>query len=216
MEELNCTFCTEFSNNDTSEFRSYITKEELDSRIVLSSTNFIALAGLGAMRDGYLLMLPKAHILSFAYLEPSLAFEAQNFKEKAIQAVKHFSSDLIIFEHGDVEKENTNTGGCIDHAHFHFYPSHVNLLQILMDQFEHRRIYHITDLFTFKQQRQPYLYYEKNETSYAFLVNENLPSQYMRRILMTAEGKPDEWDWSVFVGKTNVINTVKKLNGHVG
>lgn len=211
MRETDCTFCDEIKNPYACEFRSYISSEELDSRVIASSDNFLALAGLGAIRAGYILMLPKPHFLSFAYLDPAMMKEAQKFKEEIRQIICKKYGEPIIFEHGDVDKQLEKPGNCIDHAHLHFYPSENDLFLQLSNKFKFSRVKKLMDLRLMQTLNQPYIYYEKGEKGFSFLINKNLPSQYMRRLFMEAEGRPDEWDWSVFVGKEYILRTVNEL-----
>ena len=207
-DELDCTFCVELENVEKSEFRSFFTQTELKSRVIHNTQNFICLAALGAIRPGYILLLPKKHLFSFAFLDPSLAQEAEQLKSKLSNKIRKLFSDFIIFEHGVINSEATG-GGCIDHAHLHFFPSNVDLFGYLSSEFTYLPIEHIRDLNVFCAKQQPYLYYEKNGYAYAFLVNKTIPSQFLRRIIMEREGMEGQWDWSVYPGKNDVIKTVQ-------
>jgi hypothetical protein len=138
--------------------------------------------------------------------------EAQEFKGEIVNIVTEVFSTPIVFEHGVIDVNTSTAGGCIDHAHFHLFPSQANLFPKLSEQFPHKIINHVNDLSVFGKERQPYLYYEKEGKGFAFIVNSDLPSQYMRRLIMEEEGRPDEWDWSVYIGKDHVIKTVKMLS----
>jgi diadenosine tetraphosphate (Ap4A) HIT family hydrolase len=208
-----CTFCMELLDVDKSEFRSFFPRNVLKSRIVRSSENFVCLAALGAIRDGYILMLPKKHMNSFAFLDLALAHEAHELKVVLTNEIMNIFSDPIIFEHGVIDADNPS-GGCIDHAHLHFFPSEVDLFTKLSSEFAYKPIKHLCELLDFSINRQPYLYYEKNNQGFAFFVDKTIPSQFMRKVIMEQEGKSDEWDWSLFVGKEHVIRTVRLLTDY--
>lgn len=214
-EDQNCTFCKEFMDIENSEFRSFFSYSELPSRIVANTENFICLAALGAVREGYLLILPKKHIPSFAFLDFTLANEAQNFLNDIVRmAKKNFSNSLIVFEHGTMDNENSEnrgSGGCIDHAHIHIFPTSIDPFKEIVSEFSYQKVNHIKNLSTFKEQNSPYLYYGKDDFRVAFIVDKPVPSQYIRRLLWKKELNPDEWDWSLFVGKNHVIETVKRF-----
>ena len=152
MDEINCTFCTEFLDVDKSEFRSIFPKDILNTRFIRSSKNFICLAALGAVRPGYILLLPKKHLFSFAFLHPFITQEAQELKTSITIDVRTYFSEPIIFEHGVINAES-HGGGCIDHAHLHFFPSDSDLLPQLMSEFSCRPIEHISELRTFRDQQ---------------------------------------------------------------
>lgn len=205
-----CPFCVEFVDLDKSEFRQIFPTNTLSDRYIKSTPNFTSLVSLGAIRAGYLLILPKFHYTAFSLLDKNLAIEAHNLKNILVRVVEEIFLPPIIFEHGSIGNDSS-TGNCIDHAHLHILPTKVNLFPRLQKNFPYISIKHLTDLIDIKLQKQPYIYYEHAGQGYAFLVNQNLPSQYMRRLVLEEEGNPDEWDWEVFLGKNNIIETVNKL-----
>src|SRR3989442_3251648 len=102
MSGVTCPFCLEFEDVESSEFRMLFPKDILSSRVIKSSPNFVALAGLGAIRPGYVLILPKEHMLSFAFLDQDAASEAEKLKEDLIQQMIPLFHNLIVFEHGPI------------------------------------------------------------------------------------------------------------------
>jgi diadenosine tetraphosphate (Ap4A) HIT family hydrolase len=210
MNNTDCLFCVEFDNIEISPFRRLFPREVLADRIIKSTQNFVALAGLGALRPGYVLILPKKHMLSFAFLDQEVANEAEMLKADLIQQITFHFSDLIVFEHGPVSDESP-AGGCISHAHLHLFPTAIDLFPRLSDEFQYTTIKHTRELAYFREAHMPYIYYQKAQNGFAFAVNHPLPSQYMRRILWEAEGRPDEWDWELFLGYEDLVRTVRIL-----
>ena len=209
-----CTFCREFDDVEFSEFRDVFRKDILPSRIIKSTQNFIALAALGAIRPGYVLILPKEHMLSFAFLDQPMAEEAGQFKKELIQLMLPNFPNLIVFEHGPITAK-ASSGGCIDHAHLHIFPTAIDLFPRLSQQFSYTTIGSIHELSQFRKTQKHYIYYENNYKGFAFEIDRFIPSQYIRRILWEEEGKHDEWDWGVFIGYEHIIDTMRILQNQV-
>lgn len=210
MDVTRCPFCEEFNNVESSEFRKLFPKNILPHRFIKITDRFVVLAGLGAIKAGYTLIVPKKHVRSFSLLSRSDASEAQQLKDLIVGLVKSKFSEPIVFEHGS-GGEKMSAGACIDHAHLHVVPTKADLYSKLKQEFGDRPIKHLADLTDLSRQKQRYLYYERNGEGHAFIVNKNLPAQYVRRLVASAEGKPDEWDWYAFLEKQNLIQTVKEL-----
>jgi diadenosine tetraphosphate (Ap4A) HIT family hydrolase len=210
MDSSDCPFCVEFNDIDDSEFRGIFPREVLTDRYIKSTPNLVSLVALGALRAGYLLILPKIHHRSFAFLNSEQANEAHILKNFLVDVVERYFSTPILFEHGSVD-DISLAGRCIEHAHLHILPTRIDLFPRLSKIFRYMPIKHLAELSNLKLQKQPYIYYERARQGYAFLINQDLPSQFMRRILFEEEGKPDEWDWEVFLGKENIIETVQKF-----
>lgn len=62
--------------------------------------------------------------------------------------------------------------------------------------------------------KKPYLYINTScRSNYESLLMDAtvLPSQYMRQVIAKAVGKPDEWDWNVYLGEKELVNCLAKL-----
>jgi len=162
------------------------------------------------MHEGYLLILPKKHFRSFAFIEEDLFEEANNFKNDIIKLIHHHFGSPIVFEHGYFSTDLTG-GGCIDHAHLHLLPTKLDLLPELAKYFVPDEIGHLSELSKFRCSKQSYLYYERNDRKFVFAVDTKLPSQFVRRLIAKNEARPDEWDWEIFVGADKIIKTVTTL-----
>ena len=120
-----CTYCSEIARTtlgsalhsllrDWSEHYGYVLHE---------SENFSVLPAIGSCCDGYVLMLPKAHLMSFGLLSAELDNEFENLVERITSYLRHkFGLDVVIFEHG-AKSSRSRAGSCMDHAHLHrFHP----------------------------------------------------------------------------------------------
>lgn len=213
VDDSLCAFCQEFKDVEKSEFRREIPKSISQNRIVESTDNFVALAGLGGIRPGYILIIPKNHMMSFAFLNKKDVVEVQQLKHSVIRLVESLFARPIVFEHGSVSQALC-AGNTIAHAHLHVFPTDVDLFPRLAKDFEYRSIDCLQDLSYFRRSQESYLYYERAGRGFGFTVHRSLPLQYLRRLIWDQEGKPDEWDWQIFKGTDSLIETMKALRSN--
>lgn len=205
-----CPFCNEFRDIESSEFREMFPKDVLPTRFIKSTDNFVALPGIGAIKPGYVLIVPKNHIYSFAYLDQAGFAEARRLKEDLIELISLHFSHVIVCEHGPIGS-SSSAGSCVDHAHLHLFPTNFDLFPDLSRLFKYRILRSIDELVYFRQAQKPYIYYERDQMCCAFEIDQPIQSQLLRRLVWEKEGRPDEWDWGVFIGHEPIIDTVKIL-----
>ena len=89
-------------------------KPDLYNRLVAHTTNFFAIAGLGAFTENYLLILPKELISSYAHLEENKIEEFNWFLNLITNSINETKRKYILFEHGMCA-----CSGGLDRAHLH-------------------------------------------------------------------------------------------------
>ena len=211
----NCEFCFEFSGPESNKptfFQRLF--PHLHDRILLETKNFVVVPSLGQIVEGYLLVITKSHfscmgeIPSFVYSE--LDWVIQHSSE-ILQTV--YNVDCIQFEHGP-SSPFQGGGCCIDHAHLHIVPLNVDIDLHLAERERYEASDYPAAVKAFLIQRKPYLYIRFPPTSgYGSVVvdSNDLPSQYMRRVIAKGIGKEDKWDWNIFLGEKEVENCLAKL-----
>src|SRR5688572_12186636 len=91
-------------------------------RILLESASFAVIPDVGALVPGYSLLCPKAHIRSFASLDPRLDAEYETMKAELKAALRdRYGNGVVIFEHG-MAASGGRVVCTVDHAHMHFVP----------------------------------------------------------------------------------------------
>lgn len=91
----------------------------------LSNDMFIAVASIGALIEGWSLIIPKEHQMSMRNVYKKAEF--QEFVESVIPLLANHYGPLIAFEHGS-NKEGSITACGTDHAHLHLVPFRESLL----------------------------------------------------------------------------------------
>ena len=200
MIKANCEFCD---------------REQIKDRIIYENKNFYVIASLGQISDGgHTLIIPKQHVPCLGaitdYLElddlENLVNITMNVVHTEFCTKRNGSSHyieifpLVVFEHGIV-------GQTIQHAHLHIVPC------IDFDDLTVR----IAREFPNKIETLPMacfyglsIRYEKNPNPYLFWKygywplylerprvcwNPPAPSQYFRKVIAEALGRPERADW---------------------
>jgi len=90
-----------------------------------SNDEFIAIASIGALVEGWSLIIPKAHQLSMRTLYANYMFA--DLVCSVLPSIVYHYGPLIAFEHG-ANKEGSITACGTDHAHLHLVPMGESLL----------------------------------------------------------------------------------------
>ena len=163
--------------------------------------DFIAIASIGAMVEGWTLILPKNHQCSMKslYQKQSLLNIINLIAHKLFNAYGH----LIVFEHG-ANRNGSPTGCGIDHAHLHIVPLRESLHQELKASGLNWITTTPLKIFSIAGDKE-YLFYselsvEKNwldTVCYIHILERPVP-QFFRRLIGKQIGKADTTDYKVF------------------
>lgn len=202
-QDNGCEICQEFASR-TCPFLS-----PPKCRLLYDGADFAVFPSLGSFVEGYLLVCPKDHIPSSAWLDQ----EGLSNLERLLTTVKHIVrnhyTDPVVFEHG-MTKCGENAGGCIDHAHLHVVPGTVDLVGILAEQFVPEVLSNWLELSTWRT--RPYLLAQPNRGPTIICeVRGSLPGQFLRRRVAAALGVPDIWDWGAYLGIREIHQTIERL-----
>jgi diadenosine tetraphosphate (Ap4A) HIT family hydrolase len=184
----------------------------VESRILYSTSNFVVIPGLGQLLEGYLLILPKKHYLSLATM-PLDFFPEFNRVINITTGVleKVYGKEYILFEHGPLSPK-IRGGSCSDHAHLHIFPlRQISKIDFLIGEETKDESTFPEEAVRILDEGSPYLFISDYKKREKVTKAENLPSQYMRREIAKSIGRPDEWDWQVFIGKSELLNCILQL-----
>jgi diadenosine tetraphosphate (Ap4A) HIT family hydrolase len=103
----------------------------LENLPILAGDNYFSLASIGALVNGWILIIPKEHTCSMKAIyakEDFIGFVNQMLK----RLWTHYNSSVIAFEHGP-NKMNSETACGTDHAHLHLVPYSGSLLNAMFE-----------------------------------------------------------------------------------
>lgn len=213
--EPSCGFCAELNGLDQGNnlLRKVIAPESgIESRIVYETEHFAVVPTLGALVEGYLLVISKAHYESVRQIPEELfpEFDETVYKVKSvIRSV--YQKNVVCFEHGAASCSD-KFGGCIDHAHLHVVPCGETLSAAIQELgMELHPISSLDALLDAVDKKQPYLYWEDSDESKYVIRDGFIPSQFFRKIVADYYSIAEQWDWRQELNLTNLLKTYQAL-----
>ncbi|MCP4372380.1 MAG: methyltransferase domain-containing protein [Deltaproteobacteria bacterium] len=219
----NCEICDELNYGSNNSFRILFSKEELNTRVIHETSNYMATPGIGALLSGYVLVWSKQHVMSLSYLSPEQLEELEHLVTiLRNQIYKTTKIPTVVFEHGGtgshIQLNEIRCGACIDHAHLHICPTLTDInTRFDVEKFKIHQIARLQDLANWQSKKTHYLFYENLAgEKIIYQPKESLPSQFMRRHWSENLGIPDKWDWALFPMKHHMISTIDmfRKNSH--
>jgi len=202
----NCEYCAEFR-------RGYLGVQEIGNRIVYETNNFVVFPSLGQIVEGYLIIAPKNHYICIGGIPEELYSELEDMQQKVRKILEESYTTPLFFEHGPVSSSRKG-GSCIDHAHFHAVPVKLDIFNDLSRDFPTRSVNSYTDLKMQFEKGIPYFYLEDNlGKRYLFEIEDQVPSQYIRRLIASKINNHEKWDWGIYLGLDELVRTLEKLKG---
>ena len=173
--------------------------------------NFMVLPSLGALVEGWVLIVPKKHFLSLATLPDSLTFEMRGLQRMLCERLQRIYGPVAAFEHGPAAEQRT-VGCGVDHAHMHIVPVDFDLSVAVAPYLPPGSTWSeatVTDCRIAVQEGDDYLYLEQPLGRPRIVRHGNLGSQLFRRAIASHLGVPDDFNWRNNPQIENVDKTIR-------
>jgi diadenosine tetraphosphate (Ap4A) HIT family hydrolase len=198
--------------------KNFIVNEFYNQRLY-ETDNFAVIPSLGAIVEGWLLIIPKEHYISFGYLQsPQLFDELNQLISKIGDVVQKLYGEYIIFENG-TSCSNKLVGCGVDYAHIHIVPTKHNLIKTIENEFkvhyDWKQIGNLSESIKYIDNGIPYLYYENQQRKSFITTNDNIPSQLFRKALAFNVDLPNEYDWKNYPFTENIHKTINIYKGQL-
>lgn len=202
--KADCAYCKYLDSTNTNDI----------DRTVYESKNFFVMPTVGEFIKGYLLIIPKAHVMSMAEFDSELMDEFNNVLSDVCEILKltYGFSNILVWENGTGNGGKGKAKDSVVHCHVHVAPS-----KLTADIIEGKSIFPLTSISTCQIKN-----YSKN--SYLLIkdgvdkwrINSNpdvyIPRQYIRQILAEEYNILGEnWNWRIYPYKNLLIETVKDI-----
>jgi diadenosine tetraphosphate (Ap4A) HIT family hydrolase len=203
-----CDFCDEFSSGRHNAYADRYGPQPA-GRILLDGC-FRVLPTLGQIAEGHLLIVPVGHLCALADLTNEQSEHLERLCQQVRSILRGAYGACVFFEHGI---RNAGSGGCgIDHAHMHAVPVTADgVLDILTQEFDGSRIGSLRDVKQSLSHNSSYLFFEHDSGERYVFPADNLPSQYLRKLVAGSIGKSD-WDWRKCGYEPGLISTIQRLS----
>ena len=196
---MNCVFCN-------------IDKSKPENTIIDESDNFIVLPAIGALVDGYLMIVSKKHINSMSELKENERKEYELLIRKYRNIFKNIYNKFpIIFEHGSPISDSDMKSNSIVHAHTHI----VNHEFLNEDRIIKKMNFKRLDNLNYLSRKQNYIMYINPENVCYISYNFEPISQFMRIEIAKDLNILDKYDWRENDFNDNIIITINKINNYL-
>lgn len=199
-DSSNCLFCRIFETSES--------QRKWHDQVLYERDGITVLPGLGAQREGYLLIVPRVHAFSCAELSQKTLIGLEEVKEEVAHVLNQAYGPCVFFEHGACGHRR-RAGGCIDHVHVHALPTEAAIVDIASRDRSFIRINGYETLREWVQ--RPYVAIQDQAGSMFIADGEGIPGQFMRRVIATAIDSPHDWDYEVFPNEERVHATIDRL-----
>ena len=192
---MNCVFCN-------------IDKSRPENTIIEESDNFIVLPTIGALVDGYLMIVSKKHINSMSELKENEKIEYEFLIEKYRKKFENvYNKFPIIFEHGSPITESDMKASSVIHAHTHIVNHEFINEESIVKNLNFKRLENLNYL----SKKQNYIMYINPKNICYVSYNFEPVSQMMRKIIAKDLGYENKFDWKKEIFIENINSTIKKF-----
>lgn len=167
---------------------------------ILESEKYIAILSLGGFIKGWVLIVPKVHVLSMEKIYCDLDF--RNFLNQTIDMLKRtYGKNFIIFEHG-ANHEGSLVACGTNHAHLHVVPYEKTLYNEIKKDGKMWIECNLDNINEIVQGKEYWFFAEnvKNAEKISGYVHiiKNVESQYFRKFLAQREGVLEKFDYKEY------------------
>lgn len=170
-------------------------------RILLKTSNFVVMMGLGPITQGYILILSKTHYSCCAAIPEELALEFQELVDRVAKAQREVYGCSLFFEHGRSGSCMPNSMGedhCF-HAHLHLVPTTAPLASRVGQDYDLQLIRDWPSVrASYKVNPAPYILVQTQGGISFYSTPEKLARHYLRSVLAELYGVPHLADWMAF------------------
>lgn len=177
---------------------------------VFESRNFIAVPSLGSLVEGWLLLVPKEHLLSIGALPEELVGEMEDMKAKIIAHVRKEYGEICLFEHGPASASG-KVGCSVDHAHLHIVPLTVDIAEAARPFMPYDSVWSRASWKDCREAHlagRDYLYFEQPIGYGRISTHRDFGSQVFRKAIASQIGRPDEFNWREHPELDTVARTI--------
>ena len=184
-------------------------RKDISNTIIEETNHFIVIPSKGSLCEGYLLIIPKTHILSMCELTDLQKDELIYLIDKYRTIFeKTYGRYPILFEHGSYADSIKNTSGSVIHAHMHIVNHNfLNENKVINNQNMVR--VSLNEFLDYKKSN----YISYISPAYEFYITYNFKpkSQQMRRYIADDLKISTRYNWKENNFEKNIINTINNF-----
>ena len=202
---IDCTLCTELES---------CAGRAPWNQALIETEHFAVIPSLGALVEGWLLIVPKKHYISMGALPISLYAEADELEHRTRALLRaKYRLPVVAFEHGPSAVRH-GTGCGVDHAHLHLLPLACDLRHysepLIPASSQWRKCGWSEKAEAYKAGLD-YLYLQSGGDDALITVAEDFGSQVFRRAISSYLGVEREFSWRLYPRHDVVARTIEGI-----
>jgi diadenosine tetraphosphate (Ap4A) HIT family hydrolase len=186
------------------------------NEFLLETEHFAVIPSLGALVEGWLLIVPKAHFISMGAVPTDWRQEADELQIQVQKLLRdRYNQPVLTFEHGP-SAANHGTGCGVDHAHLHAVPLNCDILQFVEPFVPAKLEWKLGDWKERAEAYQAgldYLYFKAEESTGRIALSRDFGSQVFRKAISSYLGIPEEFSWREYPQLAVVKRTIEAFSG---
>lgn len=198
---IKCPFCN-------------IDKAKIENTIIEETSNFFVIPAVGALVEGYILIISKNHIYAMSELTIEEMKEYENLINKYRGIFKSiYAKYPIVFEHGSPNINNSIKANSITHAHTHIVNHNYKDEKNLIEDLHFKKMKSIKQIMN--KNSDNYIFYMNANKDMYFTNKFNPISQIMRIKIAEDLNKLFEYDWRKNKLEHNIKLTISKISNYL-
>jgi ATP adenylyltransferase len=201
---LRCSLCSELRHD-----------EEVVWRASLDNVEIVAVASLGALATGHLLVCPLRHERSWLQLPDANVDQLLDVIGPLCEQLQRgVNAPVHLFEHGNAVI-GSRVVCSVEHAHLHLLPAAVNVWSTLKKDRQWVPIHGGATEMKARANGREYLLYRPpgRELMMSLGDGESIRSQLLRRCFAEALGIPTQWNWRDHARVEDAARTARVVRG---
>jgi ATP adenylyltransferase len=186
---------------------------------LMDTEHFKVIPSLGALVEGWLLIVPKQHCLNLGLLQSEQLYDELEFLSSTVRSLlRKKYGPVVAFEHGPSEP-NKLVGCGVDYAHLHIVPFNGNLIEkagkLLDLKYDWLRINNISETRLYAEKDKPYLFVHDQDDNLSVCTANAFPSQLFRKVIACELGTPEKFDWKCNPNHDLIFKTIQSVKDEV-
>ena len=174
--------------------------------IIEETKYFYVIPALGALVEGYVIIVSKEHVNSMIELDNYILKEYDSLLKKYRSQFKEFYRKYpIVFEHGNPDISDF-CSSCVDHAHAHIVNHNFKNEDDVLKKLNLQRIDNINNIID-----RNYIFYQNHLGENYITYNFKPVKQMMRREIAKDLGIEEMYNWRQYPFNENMRKTIEKF-----
>ncbi len=185
-------------------------KDHFYNKILYQKDDFFIVSAIGPITVGHVMIIPKLHIPSIAYLDSKKIEQLVELIDFLKKYYSSISGNVIVFENASSYEDLGSS--CVQHAHINFLPYDSNIHNSALNMLFEQPI--LSNSIKRLPVDKTYIYWS-NSSSESVYDSQGIYPQFIRKQLLANIGN-NEWDWTIHKNEDVIKQTINVWQEMIG